>query len=302
MNTKPRVRGYFLAALSLLVSLSAFAGRHHGVDISMGGGPMKSCDDWRVRIDNETPLVSSETIEISGSSLGIEAAKNGGISVSGGNARGFSVTICRAASSSLGSHALAEIKLVRSGDSLSIDGPSGSDWVAYFIVHAPAGASLRASSTNGPVDVSNFEGSLDLDAKNGPISLEKVSGKITATTKNGPLSLREGSGEVSLKASNGPVSVKLSGGGWIGQSLDASSVNGPLTLAVPRGFASGVEIRSAGHSPWNCPEELCGAMSKRWHDDHDDDEEMEDQVVRFGGATPVVRLSTENGPVSVKEQ
>jgi len=297
----PRMRGLLLTFSCLVFSVGAFAGHHHGTDISTGNdGAIQSCDDWQVRIDGEKAVVSSETVEIAGSSLAIEAAQNGGASIRGGSGRGFSVTLCRAASASMGSGALSQIKLQRSGDKLSVDGPSGDDWVAYFIVSAPKGAALSASATNGPVDVSDFDGSLDLDAKNGPISLEKVSGTINATTKNGPLSFDEGSGNVSLKATNGPVTVRLSGATWIGQSFEASTVNGPLSLKVPAGFSSGVEIRSAGHAPWNCAEALCGAMAKSWGDEDEDSDE--DKVVRFGGATPVVRLSTENGPVSVKER
>ncbi|MCM2314354.1 MAG: hypothetical protein NDJ92_04265 [Thermoanaerobaculia bacterium] len=298
MVASSRLRGLVLTVCCLAVSLSAFAGRHHDVDIStFSGGTGQSCDDWQVRINGEKALVSSETVDVAGSSLAVEAAKSGGVTVRGGNSRGFSVTLCRAASSAMGSSALSQITLRRSGDKLSVDGPSGEEWVAHLIVRAPAGASLRASATNGPVDVADFEGTLDLDANNGPISLERVAGTITATTTNGPLSLDGASGNVTLKATNGPVTVKLSGGAWMGQSLEASSVNGPLTLAVPRGFSSGVEIRAAGHAPLGCPAALCGAMVKSWDDDDD-----EQKIVRFGGATPVVRLSTENGPVSVKER
>ena len=254
MVASSRVRGLVLTACCLVVSLSAFAGRHHGVDISTSSdGAMQSCDDWQVRINGEKATVSSETIEVAGSSLAIEAAKNGGVSVRGGNSRGFSVTLCRAASSSMGSSALSQITLRRSGDKLSVDGPSGDAWVTHLIVRAPAAASLRASATNGPVDVAEFDGTLDLDATNGPISLEKVAGTIRATTTNGPLSLDEASGNITLKATNGPVTVKLTGGTWIGHSLEASSVNGPLTLSVPRGYSSGVEIRRAGHAPLGCP-------------------------------------------------
>lgn len=298
MVTTSRVRGSLFIAASLIISLSASGGHQHGTDVSTSHhGAVRSCDDWSVRIDGKNALVSSETIEVAGSTLSADAAKNGGASIRGGSGRGFSVTLCRAAGESLGSSALSQIRLERSGDTISVDGPSGNAWAAHLIITAPAGATLRASATNGPVDASDFDGSLDLDATNGPISLENVRGTISATTTNGPLSLKDGSGEVSLKANNGPVTVRLSSPAWTGQSLEASSVNGPLSFAVPRGFTSGVEIRSAGHAPWHCPESLCGATARMWNDDRD-----EDKVVRFGGATPIVRLSTENGPISVKER
>jgi len=185
------------------------------------------------------------------------------------------VTLCRGARASLGNGVLSQITLRRSGDTLTVDGPSGDDWDSHFIVTAPAGASVRASASNGPVEASDFSGALDLDAKNGPISLDKVSGTISATTKNGPISLDEGSGQVSLKATNGPMTVRLSGSGWNGQSLEASTKNGPMTVELPRGFSSGVEIRSAGHTPWRCPEALCGAMAKSWEDDDDEEHRAE---------------------------
>jgi hypothetical protein len=298
MIDSPRACGLVLAVSCLVFSAGASAGhRHQGADISIeSAGALRSCDDWSVRIDGERATVSSETIEIAGSSLSVDAARNGGATIRGGSGRSFSVTLCRAAGAALGAGALSQITMSRSGDRLSVDGPSRDGWAAHLIITAPAGASLRAAVANGPIDARDFDGTLELEASNGPISLDKVSGVVSARTANGPISLDEGAGTVSLRAINGPVTVRLDGSGWIGQSLDASSTNGPVTLAVPRGFASGVELRSAGHAPWRCPESLCGAMAKSWGDDD------EEKIVRFGGATTVVRLSTENGPVSVKER
>lgn len=299
MVKKPMLSGLLLLAACALFPVAALAGhgKEHGHGISTSShGALTTCDDWEVTFDGERAIVTSETMEIAGSTLAVEAAKNGGATIRGGSGRGFSVTLCRAASPSLGAGAASQIRLSRSGSTLTVDGPSADDWAAHLIITTPRGANLRASATNGPVDVSEFDGTLDVATTNGPLSLEKSSGTISGKTTNGPLSFDEGSGEVSLRATNGPLTVRLTGTAWLGQSFDASTVNGPLSIALPRGFSSGVEIRSDGHTPWRCPEALCGATTKSWHEDDDE------KVVRFGGASPVVRIATENGPVSVKER
>jgi hypothetical protein len=97
---------------------------------------------------------------------------------------------------------------------------------------------------------------------------------------------------VSLAAQNGPVSVKLSGQEWQGSLLEARTVNGPVSLNMPDGYRSGVLIETSGHSPIACRLAACqdaqaaGLRGQR--------------SLRLNGANPIVRLSTENGPVSVK--
>ncbi|MGH9363088.1 MAG: hypothetical protein ACRD2T_14350, partial [Thermoanaerobaculia bacterium] len=96
---------------------------------------------------------------------------------------------------------------------------------------------------------------------------------------------------VTVRATNGPISVRLGDGTWEGEGLDARAVNGPLSLSVDEGFRSGVVVEASDHSPWTCSG--CGAGRRTWDDDGDRRFELGDGPVR-------VRLSTVNGPVSIK--
>jgi len=73
----------------------------------------------------------------------------------------------------------------------------------------------------------------------------------------------------------------------------ADAVNGPLTLRVPSGFRSSFLVESNGHSPVSCHASICADARKTWDDDH--------RRIEYGSGSPVIRLSTENGPISVAD-
>src|SRR6266542_1406176 len=127
-------------------------------------------------------------------------------------------------------------------------------------------------------------------------SLKNSSGTIDAATVNGPIALAGGSGNVKISATNGPLSVKLTGTRWDG-TLDATTQNGPVSLKLPRNFGSGVDVTVNGHGPISCKAEACRDMKRSWHDDDNDTPRR----LSFGSGTRNVTLSTNNGPVGVKE-
>mgnify|MGYP006183000513 FL=1 len=127
------------------------------------------------------------------------------------------------------------------------------------------------------------------------MSVKESSGTITAETTNGPVSISGGAGNVKLDATNGPVTVKLSDTVWDG-NLEASSQNGPVSLKLPRGFRSGVVVEARGHGPVNCKAEGCGDRFRAF-DPHDE----RPRRIELGVGPQVVRLSTVNGPVTIKE-
>ena len=111
---------------------------------------------------------------------------------------------------------------------------------------------------------------------------------MSARTENGPIAYEGGSGTIDLEAQNGPLAVRLAGSKWADGSLTARAQNGPVKLQVPRGFASGVRVRSSQHSPWKCQ----GCDGRRTWDDAS-------RSVEFGSGPVAVTLSTVNGPVAV---
>jgi DUF4097 and DUF4098 domain-containing protein YvlB len=125
---------------------------------------------------------------------------------------------------------------------------------------------------------------------NGPIALDGVSGRFDVRAQNGPISVSGSQGDIDVETQNGPIAIDLSGNRWDGH-LTAHASNGPLSITVSRDFASGVEISSSQHAPWSCARSACGDGSRDWDD--------RSRSVRFGSDPIVVKISTNNGPVSV---
>ena len=284
---------------TLLVVPAAFARRHSGFNISISTGEWEDiagCDQIRVRIGDEPAVRAEEQIDGAGlRSLKVTADHNGGVRVSGWDSPGYSITACKAAANAAD---LAAVHATLNGNELTAQGPDDVTMV-YFIVRAPRGAVLDLHATNGALSVHNVEGSITATTENGPIAIKRSSGSISADADNGPISLLGDSGTVKLSAHNGPVTVKLSGATWNG-TLDAHTDNGPLSLKVPRDYRSGVVVESDGHSPFACRAEACANQIRAARSRDDDDDDFWPRRVEIGSGPTVVRLSSNNGPVSVK--
>lgn len=289
-------RSLLLMMAMLIVAATSFADRRHGSSLNISfddDDNAADCGDLSVKFDGERVPVVAEQIPFHGSALRVHAEENGGgIRVSGTAGHTYIVTLCKAVAPGLDASA---VRAVLAGNEVSAAGPSGKRWVGYFLIQAPRGAALDLRATNGPIAVDKFDGTLKAQAINGPVRLKESSGTIEASTKNGPVSLSGGSGNVKLRATNGPVSVKLDGATWEG-TLDAATSNGPASLKLPRGFRSGVLIESLGSGPVTCRAEGCaGQRMGSSSGDHPP------RSIEFGTGPRVVRLSTVNGPVSVRD-
>ena len=117
---------------------------------------------------------------------------------------------------------------------------------------------------------------------------------VDAETSNGPISISGGSGTLKARAANGPLTVNLDGGSWNG-TLDASTKNGPLSVKLPKGYASGVVVESNGRGPIACKADGC---DRGWRSSDDG----EPRRLELGTGPVNVRLSTVNGPVTVKDE
>ncbi len=290
------MRRFLLLTAALLVALPVLAHRG-GRSISFDGhDPLTAdCSSMSVRLDGERVPVISEDVPVGNvRSLRVRSDRNGGIRVIGSSGSGYAVKACKAAASGLDP---ARIRIRFDGNEVSATGPENEDWVVFFIVQTPRNASVDAESKNGPLSVYQFDGTLSARAVNGPLSVKESSGTIDATTVNGPISLAGGSGNVKLSATNGPLSVKLDGSSWSG-TLEGATQNGPLSLKLPRGYRSGVVLESTGHGPVSCHAEDCYTARQR----ASDLDEERPRRIELGSGTPAVRLSTVNGPISVKDR
>ncbi|MBV9669926.1 MAG: hypothetical protein JOZ43_03130 [Acidobacteriales bacterium] len=236
------------------------------------------------------------TVPNTGGTLQIIAHRNGGVAVRGSDVGNFKVHVCKIAAGNTDADAkriLSQIKVETANGTVRPTGPEGEEWTAFLIVDAPRSASISAETHNGPLSFRNLQGALTATAKNGPVSFRHVSGSVSANVVNGPVSYSGNSGDIKMESRNGPLDVKLEGTNWSGGGgLQATTVNGPLSLSVPDGFESGIDVQTSGHAPVSCSVKDCVATQSVNSDD-------QMRHIRFGSGSPVVRISTHNGPVSI---
>jgi DUF4097 and DUF4098 domain-containing protein YvlB len=226
--------------------------------------------------------------------LRVHEVQNGGIQVHGWEKDAYSVTACKAAVGSDAQRLLSQMKLSVQGGEVSVSAPSGQhdDWTVFLLIRTPRSADVEVSAHNGPVSFYSVDGKITTRATNGPIAMKDCSGEADISAENGPISFSGTSGKLRLHTQNGPITVSL-GANWDGSELVADAVNGPLTLRVPSGFRSSFLVESNGHSPVSCHASICSDARKTWDDDH--------RRIEYGSGSPVIRLSTENGPISVAD-
>jgi hypothetical protein len=300
----PRRSLFFLIGFSALLALgftSARANRHHhSVSISDGHRqPATDCSDLRIRFDHQDAVVRSEERTLTKSEaavLEIHPLSNGGVQVAGWDKDTYSVTACKAAAGS-GDEAeriLSQISMSFEKGRISTNGPGDDeDWTVYLLIRAPKSSSIDVETTNGPLSFYDVDGKLTARAKNGPISLKNFSGDAEITAVNGPISLGGGSGNVRIHTENGPISVALEGKTWSGAGLSADAKNGPVTLMIPSGYESSFVVESTNYAPVSCKASICENSRKTWDDEH--------RRIEYGSSPATIRLSTVNGPVSVRD-
>lgn len=292
MTTSRGFQALSLAAALLLGPSVARAG-HHGMNVSIDDADNAvRCDDIRVEIGGR-PAARAEARTViavpSGKALDVSAAQSSGVRVYGTDRADFEVLLCKAAPAGAD---LDAITLTHDAGAVSVKGPEDGTWVGYLLIAAPRGAAVSVQSENGPVSLSGLQGRLQASSRNGPVSLESCTGDVDVQAQNGPIQVRGDEGRLHLRTQNGPIGVSLSGAGWKSGTLDASAVNGPVSLAVPAGYRTGTVVESMGHSPVQCRGEVCADARRTWNDDG--------KRIEIGDAPVVVRLSTRNGPVTVR--
>ena len=286
------------ALLALILTGARAASRYHSVSISDGHRqPVTDCSDLRIRFDERDAVVRSEEHTLAKSEapvLEIQPHTNGGVQIVGWEKDTYSVTACKAASGVDAERILSQISMSVEKGKISTKGPGDDDdWTVYLLIRAPKSAVLDLETKNGPISLYDVDGKLTARADNGPITLKNFSGEADITAVNGPISLEGNNGNVRVHTENGPISVALTGKTWSGAGLTADAKNGPLTLMVPRNYQSSFVVESRNYSPVSCKASICDNARKTWDD--------ENRRIEFGNAPAMIRLSTVNGPVSVRD-
>jgi hypothetical protein len=217
-------------------------------------------------------------------SLRIDGAQNGGVSVRSHEGRDV-VVQARVQTSARSADAAREMARgirVNTDGTIRATGPAETrnrdqHWAVSYEILVPA-------RTN-----------LDVETHNGPVSVNRVTGEINVRAQNGPIALNELAGDVEARAQNGPITVTLAGRRWSGEGLDAETVNGPVTLRMPRGYAAHLESGTV-HGPLAVPSSIRPARreGRGWSPGGRINTDV-------NGGGPTIRVVTTNGPVSIRE-
>jgi hypothetical protein len=286
--------------VALLAPAQTHAARGRNFNININGGDAETCAALKVSANGGGQLAQvneSFTLRRSEASLlELNAADHGHISVRGWDRGEYSVETCKIAvaeTDATAGQTVRGITVSHSAGRLSFNGPTtdNADWLVYFIVHAPKDAALDLEARNGPIAVRDMNSTMKLRATNGPIAIRNCTGNIEAHTTNGPIAFSGTGGDVHLTAQNGPIALDLANDTWNGNQLEARTINGPLALSVPDTFLSGLRVETSGHSPMSCSAAPC---RNAWTDASGNG-----RVLQMNGSSGTVRVSTENGPVSI---
>lgn len=283
------------AATFLAVGLADSAlARGRDVSIDSSGGEA-GCGELRVRFDGVTAVKEEQTLVVAGGTpLRLLAPESSGVRVAGWDKADFEITACKVARDAA---ALSRISVSAPKGVVAVEGVDSDDVLVFFYVKAPKGAVLDLSAENGPMTLRDLHASVTARLANGPLSLSGVHGTVDVEATNGPVSFRDGSGDWTLRVTNGPLSARFAGTRWDGKGLVAEAVNGPLTVRLGPGFDSGLRVSAAAWVPVRCRAAACAAA----HRTGGNDEEGGEQSIQVGSGEPLVRLSTVNGPVTIKD-
>jgi hypothetical protein len=281
-----------------LAAPGAFASDHNVSISTEGDASMERCDQVRVvfgregharptaRAERNFTLKRPET-----RALEMHVEGSAGMALRGGTGSDYAVTACLMASGTTDERARAALDQVQvsfEAGRLSMSGPSGDEWLIYFLVQVPADGTLDLEADNGPIDLRGISGTIRARTRNGPLELDGCEGEIDVAAENGPVSLRAGAGRQRVSVVNGPLEIELRGTRWDGDGIEADATNGPLSLIIPERYESGVSLKMSGNSPIHCTAGCEGA----WQPGRS-------QNLLFGSSRPVIHITTVNGPVEI---
>ena len=246
--------------------------------VAAGNQPVTDCSQVRVQFDGKDAITGEDEMRIPRSQISVlqfRASANGGVYASSSTGNDYVVRTCKAVPGDdpLASQTLQQIQTSESGGRLSVTGQPGGAWSVTVLIEAPRDAALDLETLNGPVDLLNLGGQIQLRAVNGPVGIHGLSG------------------DVKVAATNGPVLIELDGTGWSGHGLDASATNGPLTVRLPDSYNSALRITVSERNPISCRAAQCGQAIRR---------PGSPDLIEIGGSNAPVTLSVLNGPLAIE--
>jgi DUF4097 and DUF4098 domain-containing protein YvlB len=178
--------------------------------------------------------------------------------------------------------------------------------LVHFEVYLPRAADVTAKNVDGPMDVDNLEGNLELGTVDGNLKATRCAGRIEAQSVDGDVLLDEVTGDVNAqtvdgdltidgtlevlaaKSTDGSIQARVQPGSRVSREWSIRTVDGSITLGVPEGLAADLEINTSdGHIKVDHPLTAGGRVS---------DQRLEGKL--YGGGQPL-RLRASDGNVTL---
>jgi hypothetical protein len=241
-------------------------------------------DDWcrseRRGNDSEGACEVREFTVLPGvAALAVDAAPNGGITVTGADRGDVLVrakVVARAQTEARAREILSAVQVNAGPDKVSADGPRNlgrrESWHVSYDLATPAQASLSLTSTNGGINIRDVEGQIRFRTVNGGVKLSGVGGDVSGRT------------------SNGGVDVDLEGQTWRGAGLNVETSNGGVHLRIPEQYSARLESGTEnGGFNIDFPITVQGRMDREIN-------------AVIGGGGPLIRVRTSNGGVRISRR
>ena len=109
-------------------------------------------------------------------------------------------------------------------------------------IKIPNNVNLKsATSTNGPIEITDTKGDSVLKTTNGHILAEGIDGYIKASTTNGGINVKDTTGVDDLISTNGGISAEISD---IRENIDILTTNGGITVYINPTINASIEIKT----------------------------------------------------------
>lgn len=167
------------------------------------------------------------------------------------------------------------VNQTQEGNRIVLDAPStgnsnvihfGVSRSVHFTVTAPRKAVIEARTGDGPIDVTDFQGTVDVNSGDGRIQASNVEGtlkvhtgdgSITVDRANGIVDLDSGDGsievagrldEVAARTGDGSVHIDAADGSSMKSDWRITTGDGRISLRVPNGFNASVDASTGDGS------------------------------------------------------
>lgn len=254
------------ALLPLLLLPAAFA--QTGFDFRDNRDPHLACDSGRRCEMREQSTAST-------GELSLDGFHNGSITVRGWSGSEVRVRFrvqTDASSERAATDIFQKIRTRTDPGRIRVEGPPiedsffgwlrGQSWSVSAEVFVPYDTLLRAATHNGSMSVTDLQRRAELRTHNGSIRAERIGGDVRGTTHNGSLRISDIGGNVDVQthngtllltriagsargsSHNGQINLEVAGAGALSRTLDFTSHNGSVMIAVPRSFSARVRMES----------------------------------------------------------